>query len=246
MVEVSQWGRSDTGAQPLLWASAATVTVDAKPQSDTISLPSSDKTEYRYGENVRLSWTSTLAAPATLDLFLKTSDGEVMESDTGMPWAVNGNGSALIRLSSDAYQRALKRGVPQFHVEAVLRRNGKTVSKVSGPDIAMSPEYPERLAGFSVVSSGRDMNATASFYVTFPNCTEFDLDWGDGSRTRQSASVDSRGCLLSRSKVSFIHTYEKPGYYSVKYKTNDMQPSEPLSSMLNYYGATVSVGSKSP
>ena len=222
-VKARLWYPGPTDAPITTWKGTAEVEVLGRAPKLSIELdfPLGGET-FLYQHMPEIKWD--LVSDKKNDLFIElvAEDGTIVASKTIEGVAYTGKGASRISPNSyDSYIAKIASGNTNFF--ARISVPGTEVSSQSRL-FTMNGIY-QRYKG----NGPSHMAGTAPLSVVFEQlvsqevCLSYRMDWGDdtGAILVRGPKEDCRGRVPASRKLSFEHTYDKPGTYEITWKSND-------------------------
>ncbi len=95
----------------------------------------------------------------------------------------------------------------------------------------------------AVAKSKNSLEITLRYIARFKHGFSYSIDWGDGSKPLVKDKPPGKNAgLMEEDYVYFKHVYPKAGRYTIKMRSTDHEPLEPLSKRFEYEQVVVNPG----
>jgi hypothetical protein len=236
---VYHWGPTDMPVDE--WTGKTTLTVSGKAGALGLELlePKGGETFY-YQDYPKIRFSVVTGQKLDLGFELLGADGSVSASGEVKSVSYNGEGSAYLGVhmmgEAESYAQLLRTSKNSFTLRVTAKDEaGKVLLQKESKPFTMLAELARNFPNpfRTKPASGRSITADYSFY--HPDCSSYELDWGDGSPPERLEQPLQKQCRLNSTQRNWTHTYKAPGTYRVVFRTTDIEPFTKLDQLVPYY-----------
>lgn len=222
-----------------------TVTGEAKTPTTIQLLEPVPGQSFRYQEPSQLRWKLTTGQPVDIVATLLARDGTVLATGTSENIAYNGEGQTALPLSgNEAYESALLANNGPYTVTLAALAKGVSIAQAQAKAVQLTPLLPAGIRNASIAPAeggNAPLNVKLAYNYFHEHCFSYDIDWGDGSAHSQQVRDVRKQCALKSGTLKVPHVYWKAGTFTIRIRTNNIDPFKPLSKISAYEELRITV-----